>query len=128
MAKYRKKPVVVSAEIFKLGMEDGYMNFHESLGENVKGIRLVKKPYIKTLEGEHPVETGKHYIVTGVRGDRYPVEKEIFEETYDLVDEVYEEMLQNTSQDSSIFGTEQLEYLLKCLEYKTKNNRYFIRR
>src|SRR5690606_34276440 len=85
--KYRKKPIVIDATMFELGMEDGFKETFESMGENVRGIVIVNKPYIKTLEGEYFVEEGKHYIVTGVRGERYPVEKEIFEETYELVEE-----------------------------------------
>lgn len=94
MAKYRKKPITIEAEMFKLGMEDGYacyplfsdkcMGFFHKDGAIPKNAR---KPAIKTLEGWYEVEAGKHYIVTGVRGERYPVEKEIFEETYELVEE-----------------------------------------
>lgn len=87
MAKYRKKPIVIDAVMFELGTEDGYDKFLESLGGGVRGIKMVEKPYIQTLEGHYPVEEGRHYIVTGVRGERYPVEKEIFEETYELVNE-----------------------------------------
>lgn len=87
MTKYRKKPIVVEAELFKLGMEDGFKDSIGRLGEGIRGVQKVKKPYIKTLEGEYFVEEGKHYIVTGVRGERYPVEKEIFEETYELVED-----------------------------------------
>lgn len=101
MAMYRKKPVVVEAEMFKLGMEDGYASYSLGLkmGQTInhasfigffeKGQPIPKannKPAIKTLEGWYEVEEGRHYIVTGVRGERYPVEKEIFEETYELVE------------------------------------------
>lgn len=120
IAKYRKKPIIVDAEPFVLGMEDGWKDSLKSLGEGIRGVKHVKKPFIKTLEGEYIVEVGKHFIVTGIKGERYPVEVEIFHDLYSLVDEEYEEMLRNIPQNSSIFGTEQLEYLLKCLEYKVK--------
>jgi hypothetical protein len=94
MAKYKKKPIVIEAEPFKMGMEDGFgcyfldgkfIGYFES--GNGKAIpKSARKPAIKTLEGWYEVEEGKHYIVTGVRGERYPVEKEIFEETYELVE------------------------------------------
>lgn len=105
MAKYRKKPVVVEAKPFKNGMEDGYACYNLSTGEFVgfyhkelakhlyrysKNGPIPKfnmKPAIKTLEGWYEVEEGKHYIVTGVKGERYPVEIGIFEETYELVEE-----------------------------------------
>lgn len=93
MALYRKKPVTVEAELFKLGMEDGYACYHifngGFIGYYFKGEPVPKtdiRPAIKTLHGWYEVEEGKHYIVTGVKGGRYPVEKEKFEELYDLVD------------------------------------------
>jgi hypothetical protein len=93
MAKYRKKPIVVEAELFEMGMEDGYGCYQLDttfIGFCKKDGALPKcnrKPAIKTLEGWYEVEVGKHYIVTGIKGERYPVEKEIFEESYDLVSE-----------------------------------------
>jgi hypothetical protein len=90
MAKYIKKPIEVDAVLFEMGMEDGYgcyffdgkfIGFFEG-GEGKALPKFVRKPAIKTLEGWYEVEVGKHYIVTGVRGERYPVEKDIFEETY----------------------------------------------
>ena len=91
MAKYRKKPIVIEAELFEMGMEDGYACYHlmgDFIGFYEKGGALPKTnrvPAIKTLEGWYEVQVGKHYIVTGIKGERYPVEKEIFEETYELV-------------------------------------------
>ncbi|MCY9274592.1 hypothetical protein [Bacillus haynesii] len=94
MAKYRKKPVEVEAKLFEMGMEDGYACYplfsNKFLGFYPKNGYLPKagrKPAIKTLEGWYEVEVGKHYIVTGVKGERYPVEKEIFEETYEKINE-----------------------------------------
>jgi len=94
LAKYRKKPIVVEAELFEMGMEDGYACYplfsDKLLGFFPKDGYIPKtnrRPAIKTLEGWYEVEVGKHYIVTGVKGERYPVEKEIFEETYELIEE-----------------------------------------
>ncbi|MGI1828777.1 hypothetical protein ACRPLG_02785 [Bacillus safensis] len=94
MSKYRKKPVVVEAVLFESGMEDGYASYpvfsDKLIGFFPKDSPIPKannKPAIKTLEGWYEVEVGKHYIVTGVRGERYPVEKEIFEETYEKLEE-----------------------------------------
>jgi len=56
--KYRKKPVVVEAE-----------------RTNVKVI-------IKTLEGEMTAQPGD-WIITGVKGERYPCRPDIFEMTYE---------------------------------------------
>lgn len=96
MTKYRKKPIIVDAEIYKPGMED-YFKYHIPMfGLFTKkecmeagftpDFEKDKIPFIKTLEGEYPVVEGKHYIVIDVRGERYPVEKGIFEETYELVE------------------------------------------
>ena len=77
-------------------MEDGYACYllfsDEFLGFYRKEDAIPKvniRPAIKTLEGWYEVDVGKHYIVTGVRGERYPVEKEIFEETYELAENKY---------------------------------------
>lgn len=40
---------------------------------------------IETLEGIMHANKGD-WIVTGVKGERYPVRKDIFEETYEAVD------------------------------------------
>lgn len=46
-----------------------------------------KIPFINTLEREYAVAAGKHFIVTGIKGERYPVEVEIFHKLYDLYEE-----------------------------------------
>ena len=42
--------------------------------------------WIDTLEGGHVVCPGD-WIITGVKGERYPCKPDIFEETYGLVEE-----------------------------------------
>lgn len=99
--KYRKKPVVVEAEEYKMGLEDGFC-LQQYLPDNVDTNGLVSfadfevscllnhydtmYPYIKTLEGNHYISEGD-YIITGVKGERYPCKKDIFEMTYDKVEE-----------------------------------------
>lgn len=93
MAKYRKNPIVVEAELFEMSMEDGHALYDVATSTFVgfcpKGYaslaHVYRKPAIKTLEGWYEVEVGKHYIVTGVEGERYPVEKRIFERTYEKI-------------------------------------------
>ncbi|MDR4318691.1 Prophage Lp2 protein 33 [Niallia circulans] len=80
MSKYRKKPVVVEAELYREGLEDGFTL--APIAENVRGV--VMKPYIKTLEGDMIVSPGD-YIITGVKGERYPCKPDIFEQTYEKV-------------------------------------------
>lgn len=101
MAKYRKKPVVIEAEIYREGLEDVYRclaygkreesecNFNCGNGkdyrENCKNSgRAV--PYIHTLEGNHLISKGD-YIITGVKGERYSCKPDIFHMTYDKVDD-----------------------------------------
>ena len=101
MKKYRKKPVVVEAEVYKPGMEDGfeswcciYGNFMKNLSpciecdehDDCRGNNKYLRPFIKTLEGNHFISTGD-YIVTGIKGERYPVKPDIFHETYELVED-----------------------------------------
>lgn len=89
--KYRKKPVVIEAEVFKRGMEDG-IHFHNDLptGVNVQGFEMDDPhetciyPYIKTLEGKHYISPGD-LIITGIKGERYPCKPGIFEKTYEKV-------------------------------------------
>ncbi len=64
-----KKPIAVKAEIYKLGMEDGFID---------------GKPYIETLEGKHFIGKGD-YVITGVKGERYPIKPDIFKETYSIL-------------------------------------------
>jgi hypothetical protein len=42
--------------------------------------------YIKTLEGKSRCDGGS-YIIKGVRGEFYPIRGDIFEETYDIIDD-----------------------------------------
>lgn len=60
--KYRKKPVIISA---------------------YKTDRVI---YIETLEGIHKANIGD-YIITGIEGEQYPCKPDIFEKTYELVEE-----------------------------------------
>ena len=76
MARYRKRPVVIEAELYHPGLEDG-----EAMDE-----RGNVKPYIDTLEGKHFINPGD-YIITGIAGERYPCKPEIFEKTYEKVKE-----------------------------------------
>lgn len=82
MAKYRKKPVVIEAEVYKEGLEDGFDLFQ--IHPNMRG--LTKKPYIQTLEGKMAIDEGD-YIITGIKNERYPCKPDIFKETYEKVEE-----------------------------------------
>jgi hypothetical protein len=85
--KFRKKPVVVEAEVYKPGMEDGQeYTFWDRFKFRFGIINgMATKPYINTLEGKHYISQGD-YIVTGIKGERYPVKPDIFETTYEPVE------------------------------------------
>lgn len=96
MQKFRKKPVVVQAEAYRPGLEDGFGYWSGGhvgqLAVVYDGLgRLVMPnpdthgplvPVIVTLEGPMAVSEDD-VIVTGVRGERYPVKPEIFAATYE---------------------------------------------
>ncbi len=94
MGKYRKKPVIVNADIYSLGMEDGFATIGEAITQGLKQneyrqpecTKFKGIPFITTLEGRHFISKGD-YIITGVRGERYPCKPDIFEKTYESVNE-----------------------------------------
>lgn len=42
--------------------------------------------YIETLEGIHKADAGD-WIITGVNGEKYPCKPDIFQKTYELVED-----------------------------------------
>lgn len=93
--KFRKKPVVIEAVPYSHGLEDAFGYRHNGSGgvamvydgtgkpvtptPEVHG-RLV--PVILTLEGAMEITDGD-WIITGVKGERYPCKPDIFAATYD---------------------------------------------
>ena len=61
MLSYIKKPIIIQAK------------------------QLIEPIIIDTLEGKMRGNSGD-YLVKGIRGEYYPVRRDIFEETYQLVD------------------------------------------
>ena len=84
--KYRKKPVVIEAEQFhydapnwkelvaKYGLRQNHSRDHQE-----------RIWWIVTLEGDHAVSDGD-WIITGIKGEKYPCKPDIFEMTYEPVD------------------------------------------
>lgn len=112
--KFRKKPVMVEAtQWFKNGdhphddrpaYKDPIFPGKWTLGEG-KVVRYFRHPgvagdrqcehctfymkqhgWIDTLEGGHNVCPGD-WVITGVKGERYPCKPDIFIETYEVVNE-----------------------------------------
>jgi hypothetical protein len=73
MKTYRKI-ATVQAKIFEQGDEDGFDEMFSKI------------PYIKTLENQrHFGKFNQHYLCVGIDGERWLVEKSIFERTYEQV-------------------------------------------
>lgn len=83
MAQYRKKPVTIEAIQWD-GNLDTLNIFPKEDTENVK-LRNGNL-YIQTLEGEMKADIGD-YIIRGVKGEYYPCKPDVFEMTYDKVED-----------------------------------------
>lgn len=92
MSKYRKKPVVIEA--FKYGFDNRPDWFDDKVTSNdiithVGNDIHCKEDYyceIKTLEGTMRGNCGD-YIIKGVQGECYACKPDIFEQTYEKVEE-----------------------------------------
>jgi len=85
MTKYRKKPVVIEAEQYKEGMEDG---FTESMEDEFAENHIINMiPYIKNQNDclMYLISNGD-WIITEANGHRSTCNPDIFEETYELVE------------------------------------------
>jgi hypothetical protein len=79
--KFRKKAVVIEAkQWFKDGDHDCVKKFFNHNPEKHGW------GWIETLEGGHIVTPGD-WIITGVKDEHYPCKPEIFEMTYERVEE-----------------------------------------
>lgn len=92
MALYKKKPVIIEAEQYRPGLEDGF-NFYKINGQFIGYYpkdskatpRAGRRPVIETLEGNMEITDGD-WIITGVKNERYPCKNDIFEMTYEKVE------------------------------------------
>lgn len=84
MPQFRKKPVVVEAVQWRFGDKplDCMIPYGDSVVDysgNYDGFY-----FIQTREGIHHVSDGD-WIIKGVKGEFYPCKPDIFEATYDIV-------------------------------------------
>lgn len=87
MQKYRKKPIVVEAIQYKEGMKiEGVYDRAHLCEDYVRKTSLDGRYYIQTLEGPMTVRDGD-YIIRGVNGELYPCKPDIFQKTYEKVDD-----------------------------------------
>lgn len=81
MTRYRKKPVIIEAMQYAFLTPD-LLSFLEGSGVYLQWDRLI----IPTLEGEMAVSVGD-FIIKGVKGEFYPCKPDIFEVTYERINE-----------------------------------------
>lgn len=86
MPKFRKKPVVIEA--FVLGLNESPQWFMDKIADGTITAQTRKSCLIETLEGVMRANNGD-YIIKGVRGEIYPCDPDIFEETYEQVLDCY---------------------------------------
>ena len=87
-----RKTATVKAKLFTKGDEDGMTwtsdELSDGMGDSLRGIKPPEAtvPYIATLENQkHEGCFGKHYLCIGIKGEKWLVDKEIFESTYEAV-------------------------------------------
>lgn len=87
--RYRKKPMIVEAEQFfptKRPWPEGVEEYTKEKIETVTGEKNEWYGWrINTLEGPHIVSPGD-WIITGIKGEKYPCKPDIFAETYEAVE------------------------------------------
>ncbi len=88
MSKFRKKPVVIEAINYQSELGNNrIMNWLSQQGANVTDwLFFDGEITIPTLEGKIKTSDGD-WIIKGVKGEFYPCKPDIFEATYESVDE-----------------------------------------
>lgn len=97
-------------KLFEKGDEDGFVTRYyndEDVNENggistsgIYGEHEIQVPYVSTLENQEHLSHGfgRDYLCVGIKGERWLVEKEIFESTYEEV----------TGSEETLFTEEQV--------------------
>jgi hypothetical protein len=98
LMKTYRKIATVQAKLFEEGDEDGFItryyndeDIHEDGSISTSGLigeHEIKVPYVSTLENQKHLSHGfgREYLCVGIKGERWLVDKDIFESTYELVD------------------------------------------
>ena len=87
--KYKKKPVEIEAVLFK---RDSFEDIEKFTNGKAKNFRTERTPNgksycdIETLEGIH-IATEGDYIIKGIKGEFYPCKPDIFEMTYESINQ-----------------------------------------
>jgi hypothetical protein len=90
MYKTFRKTATVDAKIFEPGDEDGLTTISdEAVPASLRNLISDPEtpvPYLTTIESQrHFGLFGKYYVCKGIDGERWLVEKDIFEKTYEEV-------------------------------------------
>lgn len=97
--KYKKKPVVIEAFRYDGDLKDSKGNwyvpqwaitaFEQDIMFYARNVHPYNSPselFIQTLEGTHHVSVGD-YVIQGVNGELYPCKPDIFEQTYEELED-----------------------------------------
>lgn len=86
--KAQKKPVIIDYIPFEYSNIEKIEEFCEGnlIIEQREGIGA-SGHFIKTLEGHSYLLSPEDVIIKGVKGEFYPCKKDIFEQTYDKINE-----------------------------------------
>ncbi len=83
MSQYRKKPIVVEALQYTGKNHNEMLHF---MCPDLPDDAVAFDETIKTLEGKLHVSP-MDWVIRGVKGELYPCKPDIFEETYELLEE-----------------------------------------
>ena len=95
MSRYRKQPVEVEAfqlkdipwpDWFEEALDTGTAELVSPKNVSFALGDIVSHAIIHTLEGDHRANLDD-YIIRGVKGELYPCKSDIFEQTYDRVED-----------------------------------------
>lgn len=98
----RKKPIVIEyREVHpKIPVFDGFVTRSNDQNTTASSseIRQAWGEEVQTHEGRLIAICGKDYIIKGVKGELYPIKKEIFAETYEMLNHKEKSLEEKTSE------------------------------
>ena len=89
--KYKKKPIIVEAELWKGGEYEWLddfcgMNWSRADAKDMPNFEEIENVVIyNTMEKQWLHLPVGHYIIRGVKGELYPCEPEVFSQTYERI-------------------------------------------
>jgi hypothetical protein len=120
MTKYVKKPIEIEA--FRIGYEEApswFVDADECIPTwgNVEGCNTVQpiKAVILTLEGSMQADHGD-YIIKGIKGEIYPCKADIFQESYNRLDEIFVMKAYDTVKPEDLKAWSQRSTIIPCSE------------